>query len=107
MEEDLMKKKIVIENKNSRQERDYLVFRVYIPPENRELINKYISYAKLHFENQVWKVMEAGMDHLMESEKLLKIYVMNKLEELEEKVNELSDKKDNKEKVVTFTGERK
>jgi len=97
-----MEKKVVV-GEERKEIPDHLVFRVYVPTDKRELINKYISYAKLHFDNQVWKVMEAGMDHLIESEKLLKIYLMNKVDELEDRISKLENNK-NKKKVTTFAG---
>lgn len=55
-------------------------FKVYDMPV--ELKNKYISMAKLDYDNQMWKVLEAGMDALSEERE-------RKVPELEEKVDQL------------------
>ena len=34
-----------------------------------ELISKYLSYAKLHYDNEVWKVMELGMELILERDR--------------------------------------
>jgi len=61
-----------------------------------DLINKYISYAKLHFDNQVWKVMEKGMNLIMNEETEWKVTVEKRLQALEDAVFK------KKEDVVTF-----
>lgn len=62
-----------------------------------ELKNKYISMAKLDYDNELWKVLEAGMDRLMDErqtkmdgleqdvESLQKqiVYLKTKIEQLE------------------------
>jgi len=50
---------IALENNS----RNWRVFNVPI-----ELISKYISYAKLHFNNEVWKVMDLGMNLILEAD---------------------------------------
>lgn len=47
-----------------------------------EVKNKYISMAKLDYDNEMWKVLEAGMERLQEDRK-------TRVPELEEKVNGL------------------
>jgi len=44
-----------------------------------ELKNQYISMAKLDYDNELWKVLEAGMEKLQDERQ-------NKIPEMEEKV---------------------
>lgn len=55
-------------------------FKVYDVPV--ELKNKYISMAKLDYDNQMWRVLEEGMKRLEEERK-------NKVPELEERIDDL------------------
>lgn len=80
-------------------ERSVRIFKVYDCPV--ELINKYISYAKLHFGNQVWKVMEKGMNLIMNEQSEWKVTVDTRLKALEDKVFE-----EKEEQINTFGGER-
>lgn len=71
------------EDTSEDEERDYtqrVDMKIYDIPV--ELQNKYISMAKLDYDNQMWKVLEAGMDALMEERQ-------RKVPELEQRVNEL------------------
>lgn len=77
-------------------------FKIYDCP--TELINKYISYAKLYHDNQVWQVMERGMKLLMEEEKEWRIQVEKRLKLLEDSVFK---EKDNEEEPLTFGGVKK
>lgn len=61
-------------------------FKVYDMPV--ELKNKYISMAKLDYDNEMWKVLEAGMDALQE--------------ERERKIPELEQKVDNLQKQIVY-----
>jgi len=60
-------------------------WRVYDCP--TDLINKYISYAKLYEDNQVWKVLERGMRLLMKEEDDWKQSVERRIKSLEDKIN--------------------
>jgi hypothetical protein len=60
-------------------------WRVYNCPTN--LISKYVSYAKLHFGNEVWKVLEKGMNLIMEEEGEWRISVEKRLKLIEDKLN--------------------
>lgn len=59
---------------------DRVDFKVYDVP--IELKNKYISLAKLEYDNEMWKVLEAGMNALLEERE-------RKVPELETKVGQL------------------
>ena len=86
-------------------------FKVFDVP--LELINKYIAYAKLHCDNQVWRVMELGMKSLQAKTfnlDDLKVDLFERIENLEielraeiEKVKKLNLVEE-KEKVKTFGG---
>ncbi len=80
-----------------RLERDIRTFKVYDCP--TKLINKYISYAKLHFDNQVWKVMEKGMNLIMNETSEWKVSVDTRLKALEDRVFE-----EKEEQITTFGG---
>ena len=75
-------------------------FRIYDCPV--ELINKCISYSKLYFDNQVWKVLEKGMNLIMNEEMDWRISVENRLATLEQRL-ELSEK--GEEEIQTMGGE--
>ena len=66
-----------------------------------ELIGKYISYAKLHFDNHVWKVLEKGMQLIMDEETSWKVQTEKRLALLEDKVFK-KNKDDEEEEVTTF-----
>jgi len=79
-------------------------FKVYDCP--IELINKHISYAKLHFDNQVWKVMEKGMNLILEEQSEWRFKVEKRLELLENTV--FKEKKEEEESEIpkTFGGRK-
>lgn len=70
-----------------------------------ELISKYISYAKLHFNNDVWKVMELGMILILDAD-LTASGMKERLEKLEAEVQALKEiiKKDKNSEPTTFGG---
>lgn len=70
-----------------------------------ELISKYISYAKLHFGNEVWKVMELGMTLILDSDATAS-GMKERLEALEIEVQSLKEiiKKDKNSEPTTFGG---
>jgi len=75
-------------------------WRIYNMP--TELINWYISYAKLYCDNQVWKVLELGKE-LIEKKKLK---LEEKILELEKRIEILEEMVGKKEEEVrTFGGE--
>lgn len=53
-----------------------------------EVKNKYISMAKLDYDNELWRVLEAGMEKLED--------------ERDRKVPELEEKVDNLQKQIVF-----
>ena len=65
-----------------------------------DLINQYISYAKLYFNNEVWRVLEKGMKLIMQEETEWKVQVEKRLSALEQSVF----KKEKEEEVLTFGG---
>ena len=66
-----------------------------------DLINKYVSYAKLYFNNEVWRVLEKGMKLIMQEETEWKIQVEKRLSALEAVVFK---SKPEEEEVKTFGG---
>ena len=80
-------------------ERNIRTFKVYDMPV--DLINKFISYSKLHYDNQVWKVMEYAMNLILEEGTTWKVVVDKRLKILEDQVFQ-EEKKDTKPK--TFGG---
>jgi len=70
-----------------------------------ELIGKYISYAKLHYNNEVWKVMEEGMRLILERDET-SFSVEDRVKNLENEIAALKSltyaKKE--EEVNTFGG---
>ena len=87
---------ITLENNS----RNWRVFNVPI-----ELISKYISYAKLHFNNEVWKVMDFGMSLVLEADITAK-GLQERVETLEAEVQALKQliNKEKKNEPVTFGG---
>lgn len=77
-------------------------FKIYDCP--TELISKYISFAKLHFGNQVWKVMEKGMNLILEEEKEWRIQTEKRLTLLEDAVFK---KQEEDKGPITFGGGEK
>lgn len=65
-------------------------FKVYDMPIS--LIQKYISMAKLRYDNQVWKVLEKGMKLMQEEETTWKDRVDEKLEEHKKRIKALDTK---------------
>jgi len=61
-------------------------FKVYDMPS--DLVNKYISMAKLYYDNQVWKVLEEGMDLLL-AQRTPSEVMQDEIEELQIKVEKL------------------
>lgn len=78
LQEAIEEKKSSSEDEEGYNER--IDFKVYNLP--IEVKNKYVSLAKLEYDNQMWKVLEAGMDALLEERN-------RKVPELEEKVDKL------------------
>jgi hypothetical protein len=78
-------------------------WRVYNVP--IELISKYISYAKLHFDNEVWKVMDLGMTLILEADTTAK-GLKERLETLESEVQALKQiiNKEKNNEPITFGG---
>ena len=74
------------EKKNQRIE-----FKVHDMP--MELVHKYISLAKLHYDNQVWRVLEHGMKLLMGEEKSWKEEVEARLLAIENQLEEMKKRK--------------
>ena len=72
-----------------------------------ELISKYISYAKLHYNNEVWKVMEQGMELILERDRT-SFTVADKVKNLEAEISALKSllyaEKEKETKVNTFGG---
>lgn len=67
-----------MDKKEEKQQRvDLKVYDVPI-----ELKNKYMSMAKLDYDNKMWKVLEAGMENLIDERN-------NKVSELEDEVQSL------------------
>lgn len=103
------------ENNSSEQEEDTtrIDFKVYDVP--IELKNKYVSLAKLEYDNQMWKVLEAGMDRLVEERetqvpKLEKevdslqkqiVYLKKEIEELKD-----AQRQEEPDEPVTFGSQR-
>ena len=94
-----------------------LAFRVYIPEDKKNIINKYISYAKLYKNNQVWEVMELAFKLLEEkenSEKHILEEIPERLLNFEQRLtiieNALESKQQEKEEesseVSTFGGKQ-
>ena len=59
-------------------------FKIYDMPV--ELVNQLISYAKLYHDNEVWQVIEKGMNLIMNESKEWKILVDTRLTALEDRV---------------------
>jgi len=80
-------------------ERNVRTWKIYNMPV--ELINQYISYAKLYFNNEVWRVLEKGMKLIKEEETEWKVQVEKRLRALEE---EVFGKKEGWKGIHTFGG---
>lgn len=80
--------------------RNRRAFRIYDMPV--ELINWYISYAKLHCDNQVWKVLKLGKDLIEKKE----LDIQKKVAELEKRVELLEGMIGKKEDERTFGGDK-
>lgn len=65
-----------------------MAFKVYIPEEKKHIINKYISYAKLYENNQVWQVMEKAFRKLEDEENLKNRFI----EELPERLTSIEQR---------------
>lgn len=74
--------KALEENSSSDNEEDHTTIDLKVYDVPVELKNKYISLAKLEYDNQLWKVLEAGMDKLIEERQ-------DKVPELENEVSKL------------------
>lgn len=77
-----------------RVERKKRTFKVYDMPIG--LIDRLISYAKLYHGNQVWKVVEEGMDLLQAKETSWKVMTDIRLDKLEKEVFEKEKPKKSK-----------
>lgn len=75
--EELMMEKL---KEKAEKESETVDFTIYDVPV--ELKNKYISMAKLHHDNQVWKVLADAMQALMEERG-------SRVDKLEDRVNQL------------------
>lgn len=74
-------------------------FKIYDVPV--ELKNKYISLAKLDYDNQVWKVLERGMELINDERR-------TKVQRLQEQIAELNERIDTLERTVNdFVKEEK
>jgi len=72
-----------------------------------ELIKQYIAYARIHFDNQVWKVLEKGMKLILEKDKECKEWrddIERRVRELEKKIALLTVKEEKEEVPATFGG---
>jgi hypothetical protein len=80
--------------------RNWRVFNIPI-----ELITKYISYAKLYFNGEVWRVMDLGMTLILESDKTA-TGMEDRLKHLEAEVTALKQiiNKEKNERPATFGG---
>lgn len=91
-------------------DKDEFVFKVYMPNDQRgrELKNELISYAKLHCDNKVWRVLEQGMNLIMDSEEAMKIDHERRIKNLEKKLEQVlnSAPEEKKEKPKTLGGEK-
>ena len=78
-------------------------WRVYNVPV--ELISKYISYAKLHYNNEVWKVMEEGMKLLLERDEI-SMDIVDRIKNLEGEITALKSiiTSEKSKEVSTFGG---
>jgi hypothetical protein len=77
-------------------------WRVYNVP--TDLISKYISYAKLHFDNEVWKVMELGLSLILDRDRT-SFTLEDKVKTLENEIAALKSLVySNKEKEVCTFG---
>jgi hypothetical protein len=70
------------ENSSSDNEEDHTTIDLKVYDVPVELKNKYISLAKLEYDNQLWRVLDAGMDKLLEERQ-------DKVPELENEVEKL------------------
>lgn len=100
------------------EKKDIVDFKVYIPVEKKDLINQYISYAKLYADNQIWKVMKKGFDLIQNEENFIrkKAKIADTTEEFIDKVNQLEERvialeaaieKKNEEKEPATMGQKK
>lgn len=91
-----------------------IAFRVYIPEEKKHIINKYISYAKLYENNQVWQVMEKAFRKMEEEENERNIFLEEmkdrllnfeqRLSLVENALENSQEKEEESKKVSTFGG---
>lgn len=63
---------------------DFVVYNMPVP-----LIQKYISYAKLYYDNEVWKVLAKAMELLVEEQTTWRDSVEYRLGDLEMKVESM------------------
>lgn len=88
-----IKKEVPVSNRRN--------WRVYNVPV--ELISKYISFAKLYYNNEVWKVMEYAME-LLEKEQTGVQNVAERIETLEKRVKVLESRLEEDDNIETFGG---
>lgn len=82
------------DEKKMDEKKDMVNFKVYVPSDEKNLINQYISYAKLYEDNQVWKVMKKGLDLIQNEENFVrkKAKIADATEEFIDRVNELEER---------------
>lgn len=82
---------------------DRISWRIYNMPV--DLANQYISYAKIRFGNDVWKVMEYGMNLILEHDTNAR-EMKQRVEDLEREVQILKSlvNKDKGNGTTTFGG---
>jgi len=69
-----------------------------------DLINWYISYAKLYCDNEVWKVVELGKKAIEKEKEEWKIEIEKRLNQIENILEKMTKKK---EEVSVVGGKRK
>jgi len=93
--EKLMMAKLEERARNKNESVDFTVLDMPV-----ELKNKYISMAKLHYDNHVWQVMADAMDSLLEER-------TTRTDDLEQRVNELEAEIDILKGMLKYSDEQK
>ena len=70
--------------KEKKEEKKIVTFKVFDMP--LELFKEYIMYAKLYFDNQMWKVLKHGMKLIKTEEERKKTEYDNRLTILEDRM---------------------
>ena len=89
------------------EKKEVITFRIYDMPV--ELFKEYVAYAKLYFDNQMWKVLEKGMELIKLDEAKKKTEFENRLTKLEDRVASLEKdvfQTDPREREVKTLGKR-